>query len=113
MPMLTFKDYLKSKETLREAVNDTPRQVSHYSVNKYCKLIVGESKDDKEQINLKPNQTIIVEWLYSDIDNPTPLKITFEGINTDIDASEYTSYWKSCKLQKWLIRNTRKEIPTF
>ena len=106
---LTFKEYLESKEKLREAVDITPKQSMEYTVNKYCKLIVGESKDEKEQINLKPNQTIVVEWLYEDIDNPTPLNITFEGVCPSIDTLEYNSYWQPEKLRKWLLRNTREE----
>jgi len=110
---LTFKEYLKSKENLREAIKETPQQTTKYTVNKYCKLVVGESKDEKEYINLKPNQTIIVDWLYTDIDNPTPLKIMFEGICTDVDSSEYKVYWQPYKLQKWLLRNTMAKNPIF
>jgi len=106
---LTFKEYLESKEKLREAIKVTPKQTVEYTVYKYCKLVVGESKDEKEQVNLKPNQKIIVEWLYNDIDNPTPLNITFEGVCPDIDSLEYNSYWQPQKLQKWLLKNTREE----
>ncbi len=106
---LTFKEYLESKEKLREAIKVTPQQTVQYKVNKYCKLVVGESKDDKEQINLKPNQTIVVEWLYNDIDNPTPLKITFEGVCPKIDSLKYDTYWQPHKLQKWLLKNTHEE----
>jgi len=111
--LLTFKQYLESKEKLHEAVKKTPHQTTEYLVSKYCKLIVGESKEEKEQINLKPSHTIIVEWLYNDIDNPTPLKITFEGVCSNIDSEEYNSYWQPQKLQKWLSRNTREKNPIF
>lgn len=110
---LTFKEYLDSKEKLRAAIKETPHQVTEYMVNKYCKLIVGESKDEKEQINLKPNQMITVEWLYNDIDNPTALKIMFEGVCSDIDTEEYKSYWQPYKLQKWLSKNTSTKNPIF
>ncbi len=110
---LTFKKYLESKERLREAVNATPHQTTEYTVSKYCKLVVGESKEDKEQINLKPSQTIIVEWLYTDIDNPTPLKITFDGVCENIDSEEYNTYWQPYKLQKWLHKNAREKNPLF
>jgi len=110
---LTFKEYLESKERLREAIKETPQQTTRYTVDKYCKLIVGESKDEKEQINLKPNQTIVVEWLYNDIDNPTPVKIMFEGVCPNIDSLEYNSYWQPQKLQKWLLKNTLTKNPIF
>ena len=108
---LTFKEYLESKERLREAIEKTPKQVKEYTVSKYCKLVVGESKEEKEQINLKPKQKIIVEWLYNDIDNPTVTKITFNGVCPDIDSNEYNSYWNPKKLQKWLMKNTYENQP--
>lgn len=110
---LTFKEYLESKERLREAIKKTPQQISQYTVKKYCKLVVGESKNEKEQINLKPNQIITVEWLYNDIDNPVPLRIMFEGVCSNIDAAEYKSYWQPQKLQRWLSKNTRAKNPLF
>lgn len=103
---LTFKEYLKSKETLREAINDTPKQKKEYLISKYCKLVVGESKEEKEQINLKPSNKIIVEWLYADIDEPTPLNIMFEGVCSEVDSEKHATYWQSYKLQRWLLRNT-------
>jgi len=106
---LTFKEYLESKDKLREAIKETPQQATEYSVSKYCRLVVGESKEEKEQINLKPNQTIVVEWLYNDIDNPTPVKITFEGVCPNIDTTDYNTYWQPEKLQKWLTKNTHQK----
>lgn len=106
---LTFKEYLDSKQTLREAVNNTPHRVATYQVNRYCKLVIGESKECKQQINLKPKQKILVEWQYDNLENPTIIGINFEGVK-DIDSQEqFASYWKGEKLQKWLLRNTREE----
>lgn len=106
---LTFKQYLESKEKLREAVKNTPQRVAQYSVRKYCKLPIGESKEDKGQINLKPKHKIIVEWLYVDVDNPTPVNLRFEGIeNVDADQ-EFATFWSGSKLQKWLLRNARED----
>ncbi len=108
---LTFKEYLKSKEELRTAFEKTPQQITEYTVSKYCKLMVGESKDDKEMVILKPNQKIVVEWLYEDIDNPTAIKIMFEGVCAKVDTEDHHSYWPVGKLQKWLQRNTITEFP--
>jgi len=106
---LTFRQYLQSKDALREAVNETPQQTKEYLVTKYCKLVVGESKDNKEQINLKPNNKVIVEWLYDDIDNPSITNITFEGVCDSIDSEDHTTYWQTYKLQRWLLRNTNQQ----
>jgi len=109
MHKLSFKEYLDSKQKLREAIEKTPRRTGQYSVRKYCKLIIGESKEDKSQITLKPNQKISVDWLYEDIDNPTPVGIKFDGID-DIDNSQsFETYWQGKKLLKWLARNAREE----
>ena len=102
---LTFKQYLASKEKLREAIKNTPKQSVRYTVNKYCKLVVGESKEEKEYVNLKPKHTICVDWLYEDIDNPTPLKISFD---TD-QPHDSKTFWQGAKLMKWLNRNTHEE----
>ncbi len=106
---LSFKEYLRSKQQLREAIHDTPQQTKEYLVTKYCKLVVGESKDDKEQINLKPNHKIIVEWLYEDMDSPTAVNITFEGVCSEVDSDNHSSYWQPYKLQRWLLRNTEQK----
>ncbi len=106
---LTFKEYLQSKQALREAVQETPHQKKEYLVTKYCKLVVGESKDNKEQVSLKPNNRIIVEWLYEDLDAPSAVNITFEGVCETVDSENHSSYWQSYKLQRWLLRNTEHQ----
>lgn len=106
---LTFKEYLDSKEKLREAVSKTPQRTASYTVRKYCKLIVGESKEAKNQVALKPNQNIIVEWLYTDVDNPTIVSITFEGVKEIEPDQQYDTYWDGSKLIKWLNRNATEK----
>ncbi len=112
MAKLSFKEYLDSKEKLREAVLKTPQRTASYNVRKYCKLIVGESKDSKEQVALKPKQKIIIEWLYTDVDNPTIVNMTFEGVKEIEAEEEYQTYWNGTKLLKWLNRNTTEETAT-
>lgn len=106
---LSFKEYLASKEKLREAVSKTPQRVATYSVRKYCKLIIGESKEEKSQITLKPNQKITIDWLYEDIDNPTPVSLKFGGVKNVADEDMFNTYWQGAKLLKWLARNAREE----
>jgi len=109
MEKLTFKEYLESKEKLREALRNTPQRNAQYIVRKYCKLVIGETKEEKEYINLKPNQTILIEWLYNDADNPTVLGIKFDGVRNVDSDDDYRTYWDGMKLQKWLLRNTREK----
>ncbi len=103
---LTFKEYVESKTKLLEAVSNTPKQTSTYTVKKYCKLVVGESKQEKEYVNLKPNHNVIVEWEYDDVECPTIVGIMFEC--DDVDSTDtYNCYWGGERLQKWLDRNTK------
>lgn len=103
---ITFKQYLASKEALREAIKKTPKQTKTYEVNRYCNFIVGESKDDRQVINLKPTSSISIDWLYEDIDNPIATNVNFDGVK-DIDPmSDMIPAWNNIKIQKWLTRNT-------
>jgi hypothetical protein len=105
---LTFKEYLESKNQLREAASSIPKRTAQYNVRKYCKLVVGESTDDKEYINLKPQNKIFVEWLYEDVDDPTVVSIRFDGVkNVDIEE-EHKSTWRGERLLKWLSRNAKE-----
>lgn len=106
---LSFKDYLESKERLREAVTKTPKRTVEYTVRKYCKLVLGETKDDKEYVNLKPKHKIFIEWLYENTDNPTILSIKFDGIQDKTTEDEHLTFWQGERLLKWLVRNTREE----
>jgi len=99
---LTFKEYLASKVKLREAVKTTPKQKIQYKVKKYCKLPIGESKDTKEVVSLKPKQTLIIEWSYDNFDSPTPLKIMLDGI-------PIIPIWNQTKFEDWLYRNTTEQ----
>lgn len=106
---LTFKEYFNSKEQLLEAVTRTPKRTAEYTVRKYCKLPVGESKDTREYIPLKPKQVIAVDWLYEDIDNPTPMGLRFQDVKNVEDTNLYATFWEGKKLLKWLLRNARED----
>jgi len=110
---LTFKEYLESKERLRGAITNIPRREGVYTIQKYCKLVVGDSKHTKEYIALKPKQKVLVEWLYDNIDNPTVISIYFEGVKEVNPNTEYETFWDGQKLQKWLIRNTAEKGQDF
>lgn len=102
---LSFKQYLESKTQLVEAVNSIPKTTKVYNVKKYCSLPIGEREEEKKIIPLKPNQKIIVEWIYNDIDNPEVLNVKFNTA-TELDDEPQEIFWPSKKLQKWLMRYT-------
>ena len=106
---LSFKDYIASKDVLRSAVNNTPRRTAEYTVKKYCKLAVGESKEEKQYVSLKPKQKIFVEWLYENTENPTILAIKFDGVKDKPVEEEHKIMWQGERLLKWLLRNAREE----
>jgi len=109
MKKITFKEYLQSKEKLRQALTESPVHLATYSVNKYCKIPVGETKATKEYIALKPKHKVIVEWKYEDIDNPDVLSVRFENMKEDTTKELYEMFWTGQRLQKWLTTNTREE----
>ena len=110
MEKLTFKQYLDSKSKLLEAIEESPIYTATYTVSKYCKLPVGESKDLKEHIQLKPKQQIIVEWDYGNPDAPEALSVRFNNVVDIDDEKEYNPLWISERLEKWLTKNARKNL---
>lgn len=106
MENLTFKQYLESKEKLREAVGGTPTSVIEYEVRKYCTFMVGETIDEKKCVGLKPKQRIIIEWRYDSIDTPTANSIKFRGPKDIEEHEDHCSFWSTKKLQNWLVRHT-------
>lgn len=107
MEKLTFKQYLETKEKLREALSKIPKQSITYSMTKYCKMIVGE-KDEKIYIPLKPKDEITVEFLYEDETNPTVLGVNVtEASDADPDE-QYNVFWESERFVRWLDKNAKK-----
>jgi hypothetical protein len=106
MTKLTFKQYLDSKEQLRNAVANTPVSIIEYEVRKYCSIPTGEMEEDKTLVGLKPKQRIVVEWCYDDIDDPTPTNIQFVGVSQLSEDEKFSTYWTGSKLKKWLNRHT-------
>ena len=103
---LSFAQYLKSKETLLNAIDAVPQRTVEYNVKTYCKLSVGETREERTHVPLKPNHKILVDWLYDDIDNPTPLNLRFEG--TSHDNHDHVANWSGERLLKWLIKNAQE-----
>lgn len=108
MEKLTFKEYLASKEKLREAIKQTPVHRAQYLMRKYCKLPVGETKEEKQYVALKPKHKLIVEWNYRNFDNPDLLSICFENVDGIDETEEFQSFWSEDRFKKWLLRNTRE-----
>ncbi len=105
---LTFKEYLNSKDRLREAIQNVPERTAHYTIRKYCKIAIGETKKDKEYVNLKPKQKVEVDWLYEDIENPTVVTVRFFDVDGIKDGSEFNILWGHDRLGKWLSKNTKE-----
>lgn len=103
---MTFAQYVESKKTLREAVGEIPKRTVEYEVKTYCKLSVGETRELREHVPLKPKHKILIDWLYLDPEAPTPLNLRFEG--TTHDEEDHTPNWPSERLLKWLMKNTHE-----
>jgi hypothetical protein len=107
MEKLTFAQYLETKDQLRKAIKETPVQEVEYAVRKYCKIPLGESKEDREYISLKPKQTVVVKWLYEDVEDPTPVGVWFTELHEGV---EFSTFWSGEKLNKWLSTNAREKF---
>lgn len=106
MKKLSFKDYLDSKQKLKEAIETTSKCKSIYTVTKYCRLPLGE-KSNKANVSFKPNQKIIIEWFYpSPTSIPEPIAIILEN-DENVDIETFSTYWNSSKLLNWLNKNTK------
>ena len=102
---LSFKEYLESKDCLRDAVKETPKVVREYEVKKYCNFPVG-LKEEKYQIKLKPRNKMFIKWLREDSTKERAIGVSFEG--TTDDSVMETPSWGEEKLLKWLLKNTEQ-----
>lgn len=101
MEKLSFKQYLDSKEQLLKVIDRTPTTLIEYQVKKYCSITTG-SVDSPVVLSLRPSSRIIVEWIYTDVYNPTPRTITIK----DVSSSNYELNLSTLKLKKFLSRHT-------
>jgi len=106
---LTFKQYLESKERLLEQLKKSPIRVATYNVKRYCRIPVGELKEAKEYIPLKPKQRVVVEWKYEDINSiPHPISLTFKDVKEVNPERKYQVFWTGERLSKWIDKNARE-----
>ncbi len=99
----TFIQYLDSRQQLLEATKNTPIVNQRYKVNKYCCFYV-ENQQQKDGIQLRPNDQVIVEWSYADVYNPVALSVKF---SRSIDSNQHDNCYKPFdrkNVNKWLIR---------
>ena len=105
---LTFKEYYDSKQRLIEALNEPAIVESTYAIRKYCKLPLGESKDDKTTVSLKPSHRLIVEWEYQENKPLTLNAVYFDNIDGYDNQQPQKLMWSESKFKKWLNGNTRE-----
>lgn len=105
-PKMTFSEYWKSKDCLISANDETPRVVTEYRLNKYCKIPLYETleQDSKEYISFKPNDCIKVHWEYHNLLEPTPKYITV--VREGAENINYFPCWNNKKMIKWVDTNT-------
>ena len=110
MQPLSLKQYMDSKRQLLSAIENTPVSVIEYEIRKYCTLSIGESTDSAVTIALKPRQKILIEWVYTNKDHPTPEKISILDKESGEPLDEQSIYWNDIKLNKWLSRYAKDGI---
>lgn len=110
MTKISFKEYYKlSKQQLVEAVNTTPSVVNNYNVRSYCKLPLLNEDSEEVVVNLKPKQKISINWLYEDINNPTCVSVSFDGVKEIESYISLKTKWKTKKMIEWLNKNTNQQ----
>ena len=107
MRHLSFKEYLDSKEQLKEAIARSPIQSHVYQITKYCKLAI-DIDGKKTEVYLKPKQTISVAWSYRDVHdaNPTPITVSFHDTTNMDEIDKYNFAWPANKVGTWIDNNT-------
>lgn len=61
--IISFKEYIESKNILKNAAEDFAKLKISYIVNKYCKIPVTEDfEGEKKYIQFKPKDTIEIFW---------------------------------------------------
>jgi len=100
---LSFKDYLDSKQKLKEAGNNCPRVKFLYEVRKYCKIPLTDNlSEEKQYISLKPKDVIEILWEFESKESPVAkeVKLVFDN-----DQTMYFS-WNNPKILKWVESST-------
>lgn len=104
MEKLTFKQYRESKEHLLKSMANAPVSVIEYEIQKYCSLSIG-SMGDVRILELKPKQSIIIEWKHTALGVATLDAIRLVGINGINEQDIQTTSLPLNKLKTWLARN--------
>ena len=100
---LSFKEYWKSKEILKEAGNKSIAYSKVYKLNKYCKIPIIEN-NKRDYINFKPKDLVEIHWEY-DINLKTTQLVKFCIIN-ESGTVQKSVIWSSKKLVEWVNSST-------
>lgn len=96
---LSFKQYIESKERLRESILKDPIVKINYAFKKYCKFPTG-IKEEKQFVSLKPNDVVTVAWKYTSPDHRL-----IESIEFNNEDEIVFTYWKDDKIANWIKTN--------
>jgi hypothetical protein len=98
---ITFKQYMESKDILKQSLNETPKQTKKYNITTYRTLI-----NELESVSVKPDYQIEVKWDYKNIESPSILNfILYDRDNNKIlEKSEFNEL-VSNKIKKWIDKN--------
>ena len=105
MKLAGLQSFIDSKNQLLDIIQRDPIHGVSYTVSKYCRVPVGETKNDKQYVQLKPKQTLTINWQYTNdlSEPPTPVDITF---NFMVENNTHRMFQTGAKLRKWLSTNT-------
>ena len=97
---LTFKEYIETKNRLKEASSNRPIVKVRYEVKRYCKIPLKAriSDDDKVYFSMKPKNFVEVLWEYETLDSPIAKEIKL--ISEDGQIMYFV--WSNARIKKWI-----------
>lgn len=111
--LLSFKEYLTTKQVLVEALSKTAKTTNRYVLKTYCKIPVidldNEQIIERTEISLKPKQILILECSWPTYQTPLIHSISFQNVKAVDVNKKYMLPWKNEKILKWLDKNTTSD----
>lgn len=111
---INFKQYLESvKSELREAMDSSPQLLEDtHIVQSHCKIRVGEDKDSRETLLLRPSEKLRIFSHILEDNTKIPSHLIVEQSKKLDDNHQYPLYWSNKKITEWLNKHTKKQPKT-
>lgn len=106
---MSFMDYIKSKQQLKDLVEGGGRTKTNHVFDKYVKFKIVMEDGTIEEIKISPSVEMVVEWVQIAQDEQIASTITITNTKTNENFCGQ-SPMPAQKLRKWL--STHQHTPT-